>query len=120
VKEVVYVGSTFKDLKKVPGRVRSVFANAIQMVAEGDTHQDAKPLKGYGGRNVVEVVSDDRGGTYRAVYTIKFKEVLYVLQVFKKKSTKGISLPKKDRELLEKRLKAAAAHHKSTTKIKRS
>ncbi len=116
MREVVYVGSTFKDLKKMPVKVRSVFANAIQMAVEGETHQDAKPLKGYGGRSVVEVVSDDRGDTYRAVYTVKYKEVLYVLQVFKKKSTKGISLPKKDRELLESRLKSAASHYKSVFK----
>lgn len=116
MKKVVYVGSTFKDLQKLPKKVQTVFASAIQMAAERETHQDTKPLKGYGGRSVIEVISDNRGDTYRAVYTVKFKEVVYVLQVFKKKSTKGIAVPKKDRELLEKRLKSAAAHYKEWLK----
>lgn len=58
-------------------------------------------------------MEDDRGDTYRAVYTIKFKEAIYVLHVFKKKSTKGIATPKKDMDLIEKRLKDALSHYKS-------
>lgn len=73
----------------------------------------SKALKGFGGRSVIELMEDDRGDTYRAVYTIKFKETIYVLHVFKKKSTKGIATPKKDMDLIEKRLKDALSHYKS-------
>ena len=120
MKEIVYLGSTSKDLKKMPSKVKGIFAHAIQMASEGDEHQDAKALKGYGGRSVVEVVADERGDTYRAIYTIKFKEVLYILHIFKKKSTIGISTPKKDRELLEQRLKFAISHYQSRSKTTRS
>lgn len=102
----------------MPIRVKEVFAHAIQMASVGDSHPDTKTLKGYGGRSVVEVIADERSDTYRAIYTIKYKEVLYVLHVFKKKSTKGISTPKKDRELLEKRLKFSVVHYKERVKRK--
>jgi len=104
----------------MPNKVKGVFAHAIQMASEGYTHPDSKPLKGYGGRSVVEVIADDRGDTYRAIYTVKFKDILYVLHIFKKKSTKGIATPKKDRKLLETRLKFAASHYKSLHKESRS
>ena len=83
------------------------------MACEGHTHPNSKPLKGYGGRSVVEILADCRSDTYRAVYTVKFKDAVYVLHVFKKKSTKGIKTPKKDMDLLDSRLKYAAAHYKS-------
>lgn len=116
MKEIIYLGSTLKDLKKMPNKVKGIFAHAIQIASVGGVHPDTKSLKGYGGRNVIEIKSDDKGDTYRAIYTVKFKETLYVLHIFKKKSTKGIATPKKDRELFEKRLKAATVHYKSCYK----
>ena len=75
-------------------------------------HDQAKPLKGFGGASVLEVVEDHMGDTYRAVYTVKIAERVYVLHCFQKKSTKGIETPKQDMDLIHERLKAAQAHAK--------
>ncbi len=115
-KPVIYLGSNKKDLQKLPRAVQEVFAHGIQMAAEGDTHPDAKALKGYGGRSVIEIIEDHKSDTYRAVYTVRFKTAVYVLHVFKKKSTKGIATPKKDKELIDSRLKYAASHYKNWEK----
>ncbi len=74
-------------------------------------HPDAKPLRGYGGAGVLEVVEDDDGDTYRAVYTVKFRDTIYVLHAFKKKSKRDGELPKPDRELIDRRLKQAREMH---------
>jgi phage-related protein len=66
-------------------------------------------LKGFGGSEVLEVVEDDADGTYRAVYTIKFKEAVFGLHCFQKKSKSGISTPKKDMDIIQARLKIAEA-----------
>jgi phage-related protein len=112
-KKTIYVGLSFKDLTKLPKSVRDVFLQSLYLASIGDTPLDSKVLKGFGGRSVVELIEDYKGDTYRAVYTVKFKEAVYVLHVFKKKSNKGISTPKKDMDLVEKRLKDAFMHYKS-------
>ena len=66
-------------------------------------------LKGFGGAGVLEVVEDDADGTYRAVYTVKFKEAVFVLHCFQKKSKSGISTPNKDMDVIQARLKVAEA-----------
>ena len=71
----------------------------------------AKPLKGFGGAGVLEVRADDQGGTFRAVYTVRFRSAVYVLHVFQKKSKAGIATPAKELEKVKARLKLAAAHH---------
>lgn len=73
---------------------------------------NAKPLKGFGGNSVLEIVEDHRGGTYRAVYTIRFKKAVYVLHVFQKKSKSKIATPKEDMNLVEERLKRASREYK--------
>ena len=77
----------------------------------GKRHPDAKPLKGFGGASVLEVVEDYRGDTYRAVYTVKFVEAVYVLHVFQKKSKRGIATPKLEMDLIKDRLKRAIEFH---------
>ena len=72
----------------------------------------AKALKGFGGAGVLEVVEDDVGGTYRAVYTVKFEEAVFVLHCFQKKSKRGIATPKADMDLVRARLKVAEARAK--------
>ena len=72
---------------------------------------NAKPLRGFGGGSVLEVVEDHDRGTYRAVFTVKFQGTVYVLHVFQKKSKKGIETPKSDVDLIKARLKAAADDH---------
>ena len=106
-RQLIYLGSSQKDVRKFPNEVQELFAYALDLALEGGQHEDAKPLTGFHGRNVVEVVADHRGDTYREVYTIRFEEVIYVLHIFQKKSKKGIATPKEDVELIKERLKWA-------------
>jgi phage-related protein len=73
----------------------------------GLLHPDAKPLKGFGSAGIVEIVEDWRGSTYRAVYSVRFAQVVYVLHCFQKKSKKGIETSKRDMDLIRDRLKEA-------------
>jgi phage-related protein len=111
-----YMGSSLKDLGKLPFEVKEVFAQGLYDASLGETPIGSKILSGFGGGSVVELIEDYSGDTYRAVYTVKFKEALYVLHVFKKKSTKGIKTPKKDKDLIESRLKGAISHNKQSKK----
>ena len=91
----------------LPVPVRKFFGHALDFAQRGDKHVAAKALKGFGGAGVLEVVEDGRSGTYRAVYTIKFKEAVFVLHVFQKKSKHGIATPKLDTAIIRERLKVA-------------
>jgi phage-related protein len=84
---------------------------AINDAQNGEEHPRAKALRGFGGRSVLEVVDDEDGDTYRAVYTVRFAGVIYVLHAFQKKSKKGIETPKHDIEVIQARLKVAEAHY---------
>ncbi|AHY48721.1 hypothetical protein BJS_07571 [Bradyrhizobium japonicum SEMIA 5079] len=84
---------------------------AINDAQNGDEHPRAKALKGFGGRSVLEVIDDEDGDTFRAVYTVRFAGVIYVLHAFQKKSKKGIETPKHDILVIQARLKAAEAHY---------
>ena len=77
----------------------------------GETPPDTKPLKGFGGAGVLEMVEDHRGDTYRAIYTVRFATRIYVLHVFQKKSKRGIATPQKDIELVRARLRWAEQIH---------
>lgn len=98
-------------MKALPKDVRIVFGYAILLAENGMKHPDAKPLKGFGGAGVLEVVEEVEGDAYRAVYTVKFGKTVYVLHAFKKKSKVGIKTPPRDMELIVKRLKEAEAHY---------
>ena len=91
----------------LPVDVRKFFGFALSLAQAGDQHDDAKVLKGFGGAGVLEVVEDDSGGTYRAVYTVKFEEAVFVLHCFQKKSKRGIETPKQDMDIIRARLKLA-------------
>jgi len=110
-KPIEWVGSSLEDLREFPDEVKGMMGYALSLAQAGRKHPDAKPLKGFGGASVLEVVEDHCGDTYRAVYTVKFAEAVYVLHAFQKKSKKGIATPKQDIELIKARLKAAAAHY---------
>jgi len=86
---------------------------AIDDAQHGGEHPAAKALKGFGGRGVLEVVDDFDGDTYRAVYTVKFAGVVYVLHTFQKKSRKGIATPQHEIDLIKARLKRAEEHYKA-------
>lgn len=85
---------------------------ALYLAQTGEKHLAAKPLKGFGGAGVLEVVEDHDGDTFRAVYTVKFASAVYVLHAFQKKSKSGIKTPQTDIDLIKQRLKFAEQMHK--------
>lgn len=116
-KPVHWVGSTLDDLRKFPDQVREVIGHALRQAQLGaEKHPKAKPLKGFHGAGVLEVIADFDGDTYRAVYTIRFAGAVYALHAFQKKSKKGIETPKSDIDLVKQRLKAAEEDYKATQK----
>ena len=112
VKPLYWVGSSKKDLTALPEEVQDVFGYAFFLAQVGKKHAAAKPLQGFGSAGVLEVVEDWHGDTYRAVYTVRFTAAVFVLHVFKKKSTKGIETPQRDLDLIRERLKVAEAKAK--------
>lgn len=116
MKRLLWLGSAKKDLKAMPDDVQDTFGYALHQAQVGKRHEQAKLLKSFGSAGVLEVVEDSGGGTFRAVYTVKFGDTVYVLHCFQKKSTHGIATPKPDMDLIRERLKAAEAHAKGETK----
>ncbi|GAA3610265.1 MAG: type II toxin-antitoxin system RelE/ParE family toxin [Gibbsiella quercinecans] len=110
MKPLYWVGSSKKDLQSLPNDVQDVFGYALHLAQSGGKHTQAKPLKGFGGAGALEVVEDFFSDTYRAVYTVKFGDAVYVLHVFQKKSSSGVATPKPDMDKIRKRLKAAESH----------
>ncbi len=106
-KPLVWLGSSKKDLMALAMDVRKFFGHALDFAQRGEQHVAAKVLKGFGGAGVLEIVEDGRGGTYRAVYTVKFNVAVFVLHVFQKKSKSGIATPKPDMGIIRERLKVA-------------
>lgn len=106
----MWMGSSLDDFRKLPADVQDVFGFALYHAQRGERHRDTKIMKGFG-PGVLEIIDDDAAGTYRAVYTIRFSRAVYVLHVFQKKAKKGIKTPKRDVDLIEKRLAAAKLHY---------
>lgn len=111
-KDLFWVGSNKKDLSKFPGSVQETVIFALGLATEGITHHDEKVLKGFGDSGVRELRLNDRAGTFRVVYVVKFTNAIYVLHAFQKKSKKGIETTKQDIELIHQRLQLALADHK--------
>lgn len=88
---------------------------ALQQAQEGDEPLSAKALRGFGGRAVLELIEDFDSDTYRAVYTVRFAGVVYVLHAFQKKAKKGIATPQHEIELIRSRLRDAELHHRDRT-----
>ena len=108
-KPLIWIGGSKKDLMALPTEVRKFFGHALDFAQRGGQHGAAKVLKGFGGAGVLEVVEDHISGTYRAVYTVKFEDAVFVLHCFQKKSKSGISTPKEDMDIIRARLKVAEA-----------
>ena len=106
-KPVIWVGSSRKDFGKFPDPVKDRMGYALYVVQQGGKHADAKPLKGYGGAGVLEIVRDHQGDTFRTVYTVLLAEAVYVLHAFQKKSKTGRETPKAEIDLIDRRLRAA-------------
>ncbi len=111
LKPLTWLGSTLDDLRAFPQAVRQVMGYALYLAQVSDKHPDAKPLKGFGGAGVLEVIDDHVGDTYRAVYTVKYADVVYVLHAFQKKSKRGITTSKRDVNLIRTRLRQAQEHY---------
>lgn len=110
-KALHWMGSSKKDLSKLPGEVQDTFGYALHLAQIGGKYDAAKPLAGFGSAGVLEVVESLTDNTYRAVYTVKLEAFVYVLHCFQKKSTKGIETPRPDMELIKSRLADAKAHN---------
>src|SRR2546422_1099377 len=107
-KPVVWMGSSKEDLKEFPDDVQGEFGHALWVAQEGDKYVSAKPLKGFGGASVLEIVEDYDGDTYRAVYTVRFAESVFDLHCYQKKSRRGRQTPKSDVGVIRRRVKAEA------------
>jgi phage-related protein len=114
-KPCIFIGSSLKDLKRFPAKVKNRIGFALNEVQEGGEPLAAKALRGFGGRAVLELVDDFDSDTYRAVYTVRFAGVVYVLHAFQKKAKKGIATPQQDIELIKSRLRDAELHHRVRT-----
>jgi phage-related protein len=110
-KPVIWVGSSHEDWKAFPEDVQDVMGYALHLAQLGEKATNTKPLTGFQGASVLEIRDNYLGDTYRAIYTVKFHEVVYVLHAFQKKSKKGIATPKNEIDLIERRLRKAKEHY---------
>jgi phage-related protein len=107
LKPIRWIGPSLRDLRSFPREVRLDIGHALFAAQEGKTDPAAKPLKGFGGASVLEIIASHHGNAWRAVYTVCFQDAIYVLHVFQKKSTKGIATPAREIDLIKKRLAEA-------------
>jgi len=112
LKPVRWVGSSKRDLKAFPPPVRRQVGQALYAAQRGEEYPTVKALRGFGGRSVLEIVASDPAGTYRAVYAVKFRNVIYVLHAFQKKSKKGIATSQNEIDLIHQRLATAERHYR--------
>ncbi|MDE0324765.1 MAG: type II toxin-antitoxin system RelE/ParE family toxin [Candidatus Poribacteria bacterium] len=105
-KDVKWIGNSHERLRSFPKAARQIVGDALLFAQLGKKHQKAKPLRGIGS-GVFEIAARYDTNTYRAVYTVKLGEKIYVLHVFQKKSTRGIRTPKKEIDLIKQRLRMA-------------
>jgi phage-related protein len=113
-KPLYFVGSARDDLRELPGDVKDLIGYALYLAQVGEMHPRCKPLRGFGGAGVIEIIDNDASGTYRAVYTVRLSDAIYVLHVFRKKSRQGIATPRQEIEMVRARLRQAEQHHAAT------
>lgn len=118
MRRLVWISSSRRDMRLLSQSVRRVFGLALFAVQAGETPSIAKALKGFGGAGVLELVEEDRHGTYRAVYTVRFATAVYVLHVFQKKSKQGRATPQAHIDLIKQRLRQAQELHAATKEAK--
>src|SRR5882757_3325708 len=112
-KPLLWVGSSRRDLLAMPKKVKRAFGHGLNEVQEGRTPESAKAFTQAGG-GVMEVVEDHDRNTYRAMYTAKLANAVYVLHCFQKKSKSGIATPKPEIDLLDQRLRMAQEHSRQS------
>jgi phage-related protein len=106
-KPIRWLGDSLHRLRGFAEDVKDDVGAALMWAQMGDKHADAKPMRGFGGASVLEILENYDGDTYRAVYTVRFKERIYVLHCFQKKSRKRSETPKHDITLIKERLEQA-------------
>lgn len=109
-KPLYWVGSSLKDITRFPAEVQRSVGFALSAAQYGGKHPAAKPWKGEG-PGVLEIVKDYDGETYRAIYTVRFANAVYVLHAFQKKSPRGIETRQSDIALVRERLKVAQRNY---------
>lgn len=107
----MFVGSSLADLKEFPRSVQREVGFSLDVAQQGGKADSAKPLKGFGGAGVLEVVENFQTDTYRAVYTVKLAGIIYVLHCFEKKSKTGVETSEQDKKLIQQRLRLAMEKH---------
>ena len=112
LKPIEWVGSSRSDLSGFPDAVREVFGFALYQAQVGLRHRDVKLLRGLGS-DILEIVSRYDGDTFRAIYTVRFRGVVYMLHAFQKKSKRGRATPKPEIDLVRSRLQTAAQHYRA-------
>jgi phage-related protein len=105
MRAIRWVASSKKDFSKFPEGAQREAIFALKDAAHGFKHASAKPLKGFGGASVMEIVCDDDGDAYRVMYVTRYEDAIYVLHAFQKKSTRGKKTPDRHMELVRARLK---------------
>jgi phage-related protein len=99
-------------VRSFPSEVRLDIGYALHAAQKGETDPAAKPLTGFGGHTVMEIVTPFDGDTWRTIYTVRFRDVVYVLHAFQKKSKTGIATPKSEIDLIRQRLAMAERLYK--------
>ena len=110
-RRLVWIASSRRDMRALPKSLRRSFGLVLFAAQTGEMPPTAKPLKGFGGTGVLELIEDDAAGTYRAVYTVRYLTAIYALHVFQKKSKRGRQTPQQDIDLIKARLKRAEEIH---------
>lgn len=110
-KQILFLGSSLKDLTAFPLPAKRVIGHALRLAQQGERHADARPMRGFGSAQVLEIRVDHATDTYRTIYTVSLGDVVYVLHAFQKKSTQGIETPRRHLETIARRLAQARELH---------
>jgi phage-related protein len=120
VKPLKWVGSSKERLEEFPDAVQKEMGYGLYLAQIGLKALKAKPLHGFGGGGVLEIAESHDGSAYRAVYTVQFAEVIFVLHVFQKKSKHGIKTPRSEMEIVKARLNSAREFHATNYRSRKS
>ena len=115
-KRVIWIASSREALRAFPEQVKDAVGYALYLAQIGGKDEAARPLRGFGGAGLVEVIKDFAGDTYRAVYTVTFAGFVYVLHCFQKKSKRGAETPRRDLGLIQSRLRLAERDYEARTR----
>lgn len=111
--QVIWIASSREALRAFPEQVKDAVGYALYRAQIAGKDEAARALRGFGGAGVVEVIKDFAGDTYRAVYTVKFAGIVYVLHCFQKKSKRGAETPRRDLGLIQSRLRLATRDYEA-------